>query len=106
MPGLMAEADLAVASFGVTAYELAAMGVPAVYLCVTEDHAESASAFVEADMAVCLSRFSHATEPMLAEAVRRLLSDASRRVQMADLARRRVDGRGVERITRSVLDYV
>ena len=40
-----ASADLAVASFGVTAYELAAVGVPAVYLCLTDDHAESAEAF-------------------------------------------------------------
>lgn len=39
MPALMAQADLAIASFGVTAYELAARGVPAIYLCLTDDHA-------------------------------------------------------------------
>ena len=32
-------ADLALCAFGVTAYELAAFGVPALYLGLTEDHA-------------------------------------------------------------------
>ena len=41
-----ANADLALCAFGVTAYELAAFGVPALYLgSLTPDHARSASAF-------------------------------------------------------------
>ena len=40
-----ASADLALCAFGVTAYELAAFGVPALYLGLTEDHARSAGAF-------------------------------------------------------------
>ena len=48
VPELAAEfarADLALISFGVTAYEMAALGVPALYVTLTEDHAASASAF-------------------------------------------------------------
>jgi spore coat polysaccharide biosynthesis protein SpsF len=48
----MAQADLAIASFGMTAYELACMEVPALYFCLTADHAESCQAFVEAGMAM------------------------------------------------------
>jgi len=36
MAQVMKDTDLAIASFGVTAYELAAMGVPTIYLCLTE----------------------------------------------------------------------
>src|SRR5262249_19725396 len=49
-----AACDLALASFGVTAYELAAYGVPAIYLCLTPDHALSASAFEQAGMGLSL----------------------------------------------------
>ena len=42
---LVRESDLALVSFGVTAYELAACRVPALYACLTDDHARSASAF-------------------------------------------------------------
>ena len=45
-----ASADLALCAFGVTAYELAAFGVPAIYLGLTEDHARSASAFELAEI--------------------------------------------------------
>ncbi len=47
MVAIMAEVDLAIASFGVTAYELAAAGIPSIFLCLTEDHSESATAFTE-----------------------------------------------------------
>jgi spore coat polysaccharide biosynthesis protein SpsF len=100
MSRLMARADLAVASFGVTAYELAAMSVPSIFLCLTEDHAESASAFVEAGMAVCLGVFSKITDQVLAQAVRLLLSNTSERLRMAGRAIGRVDGWGTTRIAR------
>ncbi|MFO7772810.1 MAG: NTP transferase domain-containing protein [Dehalococcoidia bacterium] len=95
---LMREADLAVASFGMTAYELAAAGVPAVHLCLTDDHAEAASAFVQAGMAVSLGVFTNVTDHSLAQAVRRLLSDVPARLRMASTARQQVDGEGTKRI--------
>jgi spore coat polysaccharide biosynthesis predicted glycosyltransferase SpsG len=98
MSALMTRADLAVASFGVTAYELAAMSIPSIFLCLTEDHVESASAFVEAGTAVCLGVFSEITKQGLAQAVKFLLSDASERLRMAGQARERVDGQGAMRI--------
>jgi len=98
MPGLMARADLAVASFGVTAYELAAMGVPATYLCLTEDHAESASAFVEADIAMSLGVHLDVTPEVLAQSVLFLLENDELRLQMSAQASTLVDGRGAYRI--------
>ena len=49
-----ASADLALCAFGVTAYELAAFGVPALYLGLTEDHVCSAGAFDAAGMGTSL----------------------------------------------------
>ena len=102
LPGLMAEAGLAVASLGVTAYELAAMGVPAIYLCLTEDHAESASTLVEAGMGISLGLFSNVTEKVLAEAVRSLLNDVPGRLRMAHQAIEQMDGKGTGRIAQIV----
>lgn len=95
---LMAETDLAVAAFGVTAYELAAMGVPAIHLCPTADHARSASAFARAGMAVNLGMFERGTDKALADAARGLLADAAARQRMATAGRSRLDGRGAMRL--------
>jgi spore coat polysaccharide biosynthesis protein SpsF len=67
---LMRASRIAVASFGVSAYELAACGVPAVHLGLTPDHARSSSAFDREQIAVTRRRGSSAT-PGCARAWRR-----------------------------------
>lgn len=94
----MADADMAIAMFGVTAYELAAHGVPALYLTLSDDHAASARAFEDAGMGRIVGR-AGCGEASIAEAVRGLLSDARHRGDMAASALRTIDGRGAERIT-------
>ena len=99
---LIAEVDLAVASFGVTAYELAAMGVPSIYVCLTKDHAESASALVKANMGISLGMLADVTEKVLAEAVGNLLRDETGRIKMAQYGPEHVDGQGTSRIAQIV----
>jgi spore coat polysaccharide biosynthesis predicted glycosyltransferase SpsG len=98
MSAAMAQADLAVCSFGMTSYELAATGVPAVCVCLTEDHAESASALVAAGMGISVGVDDQDTETRLAAAVEGLLVDKNARAQMSARARELVDGRGARRI--------
>jgi len=96
--GLMARSDLALGSFGVTSYELAAMGVPGIYLCLTEDHAESASTFVEAGMGECLGVHDRVTSRQLCRAIRGLLLDRPGLQRMAKSCTRNMDGKGARRV--------
>jgi spore coat polysaccharide biosynthesis predicted glycosyltransferase SpsG len=98
MSAAMAQADLAICSFGMTSYELAAMGVPAVCVCLTEDHAQSASALVAAGMGISVGVNDQDTETRLAAAVEGLLVDKNAWAQMSARARELVDGRGASRI--------
>ncbi|MDA8121880.1 MAG: hypothetical protein M0Z38_04845 [Deltaproteobacteria bacterium] len=106
MAAVMVQADLAVASFGVTAYELAAAGVPAIHLCLTEDHAESAAGLVREGAAVSMGVHGRVTEQELAGTVARLLADEPARKRMGERARNAVDGRGAERIAREILGRI
>ena len=102
-PGcLFAKADLAVASFGVTAYELAATGVPSVLLGISEDHALSASVFESAGIGINLGCYSSVEKNTLAEAVKKLLNDHGLRKKMSEQALKQVDGRGVQRIAKII----
>jgi len=47
---IMSQTDFAIISFGQTAYELVALKVPALYLCLTEDHQESVQLFVKEEV--------------------------------------------------------
>ena len=99
---IMSQSDLAVASFGMTAYELAAMGVPSIYLCLTQDHAESASVFVEEGMAIWVGVSNYVSIETLADKVRYLLKNISKKFQMTTI--QKIDGRGVERIANLIIE--
>lgn len=102
MADLMAGADLAVGSFGVTAYELAAMGVPAIHLCLTEDHAKAAVAMTKAGIAVSLGLHSQVTNGDISNAVSELLNDPDKRNRMGTHAIRLIDGNGAKRIAEKI----
>jgi spore coat polysaccharide biosynthesis protein SpsF len=97
-----AACDLALTSFGVAAYELAAAGVPAVYLCQNEDHALSASAFERAGLGVSLGLAVRAAPADVARTVWALLSDRSRLREMRATALATIDGEAVSRIARDL----
>ena len=90
----MRRADLALAAFGVTAYELAAFGVPALYLCLSEDHALSASAFEQAGIGMSLGVAETTPDEIIASSVRQLLNDATRRREMRAAGLMTIDGEG------------
>ncbi len=93
-----ASADLALSAFGVSAYELAAFGVPAIYLGLTRDHALSASAFEHAGMGLSLGTAEEVTDESLANAVWQLMGDAQRRRDMRAAGLMAIDGGGAARI--------
>ena len=93
-----ASADVALAAFGVSAYELAAFGVPAIYLGLTRDHALSASAFEHAGMGLSLGVAEDIPDDAIAKAVWQLLNDAQRRREMRTAGLMTIDGEGAARI--------
>jgi spore coat polysaccharide biosynthesis protein SpsF len=97
-------ADLALASFGVTAYELAAFGVPAVYLSISADHALSASAFETAGMGVSLGLAENLDGVDIAEAVKSLLADKENLRRMRAAGPTHIDGGGAKRIARELAE--
>jgi spore coat polysaccharide biosynthesis protein SpsF len=91
-------ADLAVVTFGVTAYELGALGVPALYLTISDDHAMSASSFEKAGMGATIGLGRMLRPDDIAKATWKLLRDEDRRREMRLAGLHMIDGRAGERI--------
>lgn len=96
---LMGEADLAIASFGVTAYELTVMGVPTILLSLTDDHACSAQALHQARIALSLGNHSIVTEEQIANSIRNILRDAQT-LRIMRVSCSFIDGKGADRIAK------
>lgn len=101
---VMSCADLCVASFGSTAYELATMQVPSVLIGLTQDHVKSASMFVKEGMATCLGQHETVTPQMIAEEITRLVSDPQQLIQMRARAKGKMIGGGSQRIAETILE--
>lgn len=93
-----AAADLALIAFGVTAYELAALGVPALYLALSQDHASSASSFEKAGMGAVLGLSRVVRVDDIARATWQFLQDEDRRRDMRAVGLTMIDGKAGERI--------
>jgi spore coat polysaccharide biosynthesis protein SpsF len=93
-----ASADVCVCAFGVTAYELAALGIPAIYLGLTQDHAASASAFADAGMGISLGLAEKASDEDVASTVQWLLNKPGARRAMRHAGLSLIDGQGAARI--------
>lgn len=103
---LYAGARLAVASFGVTAYELACLGVPALYVALTDDHARS----VQGSEALGFGKFGAMAENLnahvLAGDASKLWNDHMQLAAMSAAGRESVDGMGAERLARRIATLI
>jgi spore coat polysaccharide biosynthesis predicted glycosyltransferase SpsG len=97
---LMVNSDLALVSFGTTVYELAAAGLPAIALSITEDHAQSAEVFAQNGSLMHLGLFSSVSAAQIRSAVQELLNNPQLRLEMARRGQALVDGKGAERVAK------
>ncbi len=99
---LMLSADLAIASAGMTLYELAATATPTVMVAMAENQAPNVDAFERAGAALSGGSASQPDLGALGSAVRRLVGDSSLRASLAGRARDLVDGQGASRVAREI----
>lgn len=98
--------DLAVSTSGLTKYELAATGTPAILLSHDAAHAHSNLAFAALGTAQDLGEADKLSAAALAAAITRLLADAAARETMARRGRQAVDGEGAARIVDAIEDLI
>jgi len=100
---LMLWADVAIAGAGVTLYELAATGTPAVIIQMADNQAPNAIGFSAAGAALLAGDATSAgLGAAIQAALRRLADGASERATLSERARALVDGAGAMRVTREV----
>jgi UDP-2,4-diacetamido-2,4,6-trideoxy-beta-L-altropyranose hydrolase len=93
---LMRWAEVAVSAAGVTALELAAMGVPAVLLTIANNQRDNALALQSAGTAVSLGENADPSEVM--KSLASIMTSADTRERMSRAGMRLFDGRGADRV--------
>ncbi len=99
---LMASMDLAIATYGVTAYELAALGVPSLLLCHTPAHTRAGQQLEQQGIARSLGFHEAVTPATLATQMDELLINSALRETMSNNARALHIGNGAHNIAREI----
>jgi spore coat polysaccharide biosynthesis protein SpsF len=102
MAELMSEMDLAIAAFGITAYELAVVGVPAVYLCHNDQDTIAAQALESAGAGMSLGEQSGVDAAMLRAKVLELVGNREGRELMSASGTGLGLGDGVRNVAREI----
>ncbi|MCC6919538.1 MAG: NTP transferase domain-containing protein [Alphaproteobacteria bacterium] len=97
-----AECDLAVIAYGVSAFECAHVGTPALYLGLTGDHALSAQAFEDAGFGLNMGVVAGLNDRKVTDAIARLVADPEQRRAMAAAGRLAIDGQGADRLAAEI----
>jgi UDP-2,4-diacetamido-2,4,6-trideoxy-beta-L-altropyranose hydrolase len=98
MPELMAEADLAVAAGGTTAWELAFMGLPALMFILAENQTSNCEQLAARGAVVNLGWENRISVSEIAQALARLANNRQARQEMSQRGRALVDGHGSFRV--------
>jgi len=98
MPQLMAEAGVAIAGGGTTAWELAFMGLPSLMIVMADNQRSNAEQLQSAGFARNLGWHGDLTPEQIANHIVELAADSATRSAMAQNGRRLVDGSGNYRV--------
>ena len=98
----MCWSDLTMATSGLTKYELAAAGTPAILISPDDMHARANAPFAALGTAVDLGAAKQVTPANIATALRALLDNTEDRSAMSRAGRNTVDGRGAARIANAL----
>jgi len=98
--------DLAISAAGITAFELAASGVPLLLVTAEPKEIETAHRLDDTGMAINLGHFDRLIPAALNDVLNRAVEDQALRRRLSSKGRQVVDGRGVERIVDAIMQYL
>ncbi len=100
----MAEADQAICSGGLTLFEMACTGTPAIVVCGEIFEVATASRLAARGFGVNLGFGADCTEGAISRAVNDLVNDGAKRAAMGRRGRELVDGRGAQRSMEAICE--
>lgn len=105
MAKIMLKSHFAIAAGGITAYELAACGLPSLLFILGENQKNVVESFEREGICVNLGWHENVSSEMLADAICNLTNDSIKYRKMSHLGQKMVDGKGCMRIVEEVIKF-
>lgn len=102
---IMAKADIALCAAGVTSYELAFLGIPALVTIIPGNHEPMARWLAKAGVAKNIGWFMKLRDQEIVDEIKHFVHDKRGRDQMSRSQRRFIDGLGSDRLADKLIQY-
>lgn len=106
MPDLMAEADLAITSGGLTIWELACLGIPNLVISISEREKIHTPLLAKRGVCIYLGHGDEVSQNTISEALTKTMNDEGQCAVMASSGMELVDGKGTERVLDQMMDVL
>ena len=106
MAELMNESQLTITNSGLTKYEMAYMGLPAIIITNSKKYAPLMDDFASYGSAMHIGYSEDVTNENIINGVYELIDDRKKRQKMSELGKQLVDGHGIERIFKCIPGYL
>lgn len=103
---LFSQANIAITSFGVTTYELASFGVPAIVINPTRYHHQVAENVMEYGFYINAGYYKEVSGELIRNSVEYLLKEKEAGAEMSKKGRQLFDGKGLERVAKIIMDEI
>jgi spore coat polysaccharide biosynthesis predicted glycosyltransferase SpsG len=101
----MVKADIAISGGGSTCWELACLGLPNIIIYVAPDNQQAIVEKLDKEgIAINLGWFRKVNETDITTTVEKLINNPDKRQKMSRNGKRLVDGKGVTKVVKIVLD--
>lgn len=104
MPELIYNSDLCFVSGGITLYEVAAIGTPSIVVCQVEHQVKTAERFEKDGVVINLGLIDELKEGQIISAFNELNNDIKKRQALSTTGKKYVDGKGLYRVKKIILD--
>lgn len=103
---LFSQASIAITSFGVTTYELAAFGVPAIVINPTRYHHQVAKKVMKYGFYINAGYYKELSGELIRNTVEYLLKEKEAAAEMSKKGRQLLDGKGLERVAKIIMEEI
>jgi spore coat polysaccharide biosynthesis predicted glycosyltransferase SpsG len=98
--------DFCIATTGLTKYELALYGVPAILISPTHDLFIANKSFEQAKVAINLGLYEQVSDQQLTKNILELIRNQTLRKELSEKSRQLIDGLGVLRLKKDLLERI
>lgn len=103
---LMLDSDLAISAAGSTLYEFACLGLPAITVVVADNQRMHSEELHRLGTIINLGYHTDFSDKYILQIIRHLMVDSEKRKEMSENGKNLVDGKGVDRTTKIILDNI